>query len=52
MVVTLVFSFVVAMLLGFVSLRVGGIAFSMVTPAFVHAGMVLVQKNSCHWTHG
>jgi branched-chain amino acid transport system permease protein len=38
--------------LGFVSLRVGGIAFAMVTLAFAQAGSVLVHKDPHHWTHG
>jgi len=33
------------LVLGAVSLRVGGIAFAMVTLAFAQAGQVLVQKN-------
>ena len=39
-------------MLGFVSLRVGGIAFAMVTLAFAQAGAVLVHKDPHHWTHG
>ena len=38
--------------LGFVSLRVGGIAFAMVTLAFAQAGAVLALKDPHHWTHG
>jgi branched-chain amino acid transport system permease protein len=38
--------------LGAVSLRVGGIAFAMVTLAFAQAGNVLVQKNPYGWTGG
>jgi branched-chain amino acid transport system permease protein len=38
--------------LGIVSLRVGGIAFAMVTLAFAEAGAILVHKNPRHWTHG
>ena len=38
--------------LGAVSLRVGGIAFAMVTLAFAQAGHVLVQKNPYGWTGG
>jgi branched-chain amino acid transport system permease protein len=45
-------SFVVANVLGFVSLRVGGIAFAMVTLAFAQAGAVLALKDPHHWTHG
>ena len=40
------------LLLGAVSLRVGGIAFAMVTLAFAQAGEVLVRKDPHHWTHG
>jgi branched-chain amino acid transport system permease protein len=43
---------VLPILLGFVSLRVGGIAFAMVTLAFAQAGSVLVHKDPHHWTHG
>ena len=39
-------------MLGFVSLRVGGIAFAMVTLAFAQAGSVLVFKNPHGWTGG
>ena len=39
-------------MLGFVSLRVTGIAFAMVTLAFAQAGAVLVLKDPHHWTHG
>jgi branched-chain amino acid transport system permease protein len=45
-------SVVVANVLGFVSLRVGGIAFAMVTLAFAQAGAVLALKDPRHWTHG
>ena len=45
-------AFVVASVLGFVSLRVGGIAFAMVTLAFAQAGAVLALKDPHHWTHG
>jgi branched-chain amino acid transport system permease protein len=38
--------------LGAVSLRVGGIAFAMVTLAFAQAGSILVQKNPRDWTGG
>ena len=38
--------------LGAVSLRVGGIAFAMVTLAFAQAGTILVQKNPYGWTGG
>jgi branched-chain amino acid transport system permease protein len=43
---------VVANVLGYVSLRVGGIAFAMVTLAFAQAGAVLALKDPHHWTHG
>jgi branched-chain amino acid transport system permease protein len=38
--------------LGAVSLRVGGIAFAMVTLAFAQAGSILVFKNPHRWTGG
>jgi branched-chain amino acid transport system permease protein len=41
-----------ATVLGHVSLRVGGIAFAMVTLAFAQAGAVLALKDPHHWTHG
>jgi branched-chain amino acid transport system permease protein len=40
------------LLLGAVSLRVGGIAFAMVTLAFAQAGSVLAFKNPFGWTGG
>jgi branched-chain amino acid transport system permease protein len=43
---------VLPLVLGSVSLRVGGIAFAMVTLAFAQAGEVLVRKDPRHWTHG
>jgi branched-chain amino acid transport system permease protein len=43
---------VVATVLGAVSLRVGGIAFAMVTLAFAQAGAVLVNKNPHKLTGG
>ena len=43
---------VVPTLLGAISLRVGGIAFAMVTLAFAQAGQVLVQKNPGQLTGG
>ena len=43
---------VVPLLLGAISLRVGGIAFAMVTLAFAQAGQVLVQKNPDQLTGG
>ena len=42
----------VPLLLGAISLRVGGIAFAMVTLAFAQAGQVLVQKNPDGLTGG
>ena len=45
-------AFVLPLVLGSVSLRVGGIAFAMVTLAFAQAGTVLVQKNPYGWTGG
>ena len=45
-------AFVLANVLGSVSLRVGGIAFAMVTLAFAQAGAVLALKDPHHWTHG
>jgi branched-chain amino acid transport system permease protein len=47
-----VVALVVPAVLGFVSLRVGGIAFAMVTLAFAQAGHVLVQKNPRGWSGG
>jgi branched-chain amino acid transport system permease protein len=49
---TAVIGLVVAIVLGAVSLRVGGIAFAMVTLAFAQAGAILVQKNPHGWTGG
>jgi branched-chain amino acid transport system permease protein len=49
---TAVFGGALALVLGFVSLRVGGIAFAMVTLAFAQAGAVLALKDPHHWTHG
>jgi len=40
------------LVLGAVSLRVGGIAFAMVTLAFAQAGSILVLKNPHGWTGG
>ena len=45
-------AFVLAVVLGYVSLRVAGIAFAMVTLAFAQAGNVLALKDPHHWTHG
>jgi len=51
---TLAFTAVIGVLLplvlGSVSLRVGGIAFAMVTLAFAEAGSTLVDKNPRKWT--
>jgi len=49
---TLVLALVLSLALGFVSLRVTGIAFAMVTLAFAQVGAVLVRKDPRHWTHG
>lgn len=43
---------VLPLVLGSVSLRVGGIAFAMVTLAFAEAGSILVDKNPRNWTGG
>jgi branched-chain amino acid transport system permease protein len=43
---------VLPLVLGAISLRVGGIAFAMVTLAFAQAGSVLVYKNPNGWTGG
>jgi branched-chain amino acid transport system permease protein len=43
---------IVPLALGAVSLRVGGIAFAMVTLAFAQAGSILVFKNPYGWTGG
>ena len=43
---------VLPLALGAVSLRVGGIAFAMVTLAFAQAGSILVFKNPHGWTGG
>lgn len=43
---------VLPIVLGAISLRVGGIAFAMVTLAFAQAGSVLVFKNPRDWTNG
>jgi branched-chain amino acid transport system permease protein len=54
--VALAFTALVALVLpavlGAVSLRVGGIAFAMVTLAFAQAGSILVFKNPQRWTGG
>lgn len=49
---TMAVAFVLSVVLGVVSLRVGGIAFAMVTLAFAQAGAVLALKDPHHWTHG
>ncbi len=41
---------VLPLVLGSVSLRVGGIAFAMVTLAFAQAGSILVESNPRKWT--
>jgi branched-chain amino acid transport system permease protein len=43
---------ILPLLLGAVSLRVGGIAFAMVTLAFAQAGSILALKNPFGWTGG
>ncbi len=50
--VVAVVGIVVPLVLGAISLRVGGIAFAMVTLAFAQAGQVLVQKNPDELTGG
>jgi branched-chain amino acid transport system permease protein len=49
---TALIGLLVPLALGAVSLRVGGIAFAMVTLAFAQAGAILVQKNPYGWTGG
>ena len=49
---TMAVAFVLSVVLGYVSLRVSGIAFAMVTLAFAQAGAVLALKDPHHWTHG
>jgi branched-chain amino acid transport system permease protein len=49
---TAVVGILLPLLLGAVSLRVGGIAFAMVTLAFAQAGSILVYKNPHGWTGG
>ena len=49
---TMAVAVVLSNVLGFVSLRVSGIAFAMVTLAFAQAGAVLALKDPHHWTHG
>jgi branched-chain amino acid transport system permease protein len=49
---TAVVGILVPVVLGAISLRVGGIAFAMVTLAFAQAGQVLVQKNPDQLTGG
>jgi branched-chain amino acid transport system permease protein len=48
--VTAVAGLVLPAVLGAISLRVGGIAFAMVTLAFAEAGSTLVDKNPRNWT--
>ena len=50
--VTAAVGLLLPVVLGAVSLRVGGIAFAMVTLAFAQAGSILVQKNPRDWTGG
>ncbi len=50
--ITALVGLLLPIVLGFVSLRVGGIAFAMVTLAFAQAGQVLVQKNPSGLTGG
>jgi branched-chain amino acid transport system permease protein len=47
---TAVVALVLPLVLGSISLRVGGIAFAMVTLAFAEAGSTLVDKNPRQWT--
>jgi branched-chain amino acid transport system permease protein len=49
---TALVAIVLPLILGSVSLRVGGIAFAMVTLAFAEAGSILVDKNPRGWTGG
>ena len=49
---TALIGLVVALGLGAISLRVGGIAFAMVTLAFAQAGSILALKNPHGWTGG
>ena len=51
-VLTLAVGLLLPLLVGPISLRVGGIAFAMVTLAFAQAGTVLVQKNPDNLTGG
>ena len=50
--VTAAVGILLPLVLGTVSLRVGGIAFAMVTLAFAEAGSILVDKNPRGWTGG
>ncbi len=50
--VALAAGIVVAVVVGWISLRTSGIAFAMVTLAFAQAGGILVQKNPHSWTGG
>jgi branched-chain amino acid transport system permease protein len=52
LVLVAVVGLVLPLVLGLVSLRVGGIAFAMVTLAFAEAGSILVDKNPRGWTGG
>jgi branched-chain amino acid transport system permease protein len=48
--VTAIAALIVPAVLGSVSLRVGGIAFAMVTLAFAEAGSIIVDNNPRQWT--
>jgi branched-chain amino acid transport system permease protein len=50
--ITALAGILVPLVLGAISLRVGGIAFAMVTLAFAQAGAILVQKNPNQLTGG
>jgi branched-chain amino acid transport system permease protein len=52
LVFTAVVGILLPLVLGAVSLRVGGIAFAMVTLAFAQAGSILAFKNPWGWTGG
>jgi branched-chain amino acid transport system permease protein len=49
---TAAFALALPLVVGFVSLRVTGIAFAMVTLAFAQIGAILAIKNPHHWTGG
>jgi branched-chain amino acid transport system permease protein len=50
--VSLALTTLLAVVVGAVALRVGGIAFAMVTLAFAQAGAIVVQRNPGGWTGG